>query len=1110
MESETDKTKQNKTKYIHIQSQSRVEDFKMNTFANSPAGRWMGIKKGTGAQPGNALKQKELKQLLAQKKQQLPCPLFLWRRSDVEHRLDFISFCESFGYMIYDALKTSEDYHVMGYLAQPSKDIEYALYSDINTNNFGQLSVFGQSPFGEYRSLPQLWVQCFNKSLIAEEKECVRSVFAEHMYSVDDYVKDNRNWQELTLDGDIQVTEGSSIEIIDDDSDEESDDEESDEVTGKIAWDNDGSEVIDVYLDKENARFIVGNVVRIGKKTYNIESIQELPVKQKNIAKHATTKKKYREFLADNKNGVDMKWLKSVQEFNDSNTNDNMLDKGRLFVGFDGTNLADFVQRFLAVMVLESKHVVSFKKLMKRICDNATLSEKKTTLERQIESLGAKANRLRNKFKGTTGPWVPLEKRKKELEEELDQFKDIPPIDFANEKKWMASLATEAVPYLIDYLFTFGPQRTVKTYQQLLFEQDMSLNGGKGGYLPQVEIMTSVVKALEITDDTTDIELVINKHHFYNFMQNVHFSPQNHGLHTVHGLFDDVTRFVSSMPFKEWKNLVGNDADGVAMAKNLHEFMRYEISGTGNEKKPIGGRKRGCEIMQQLLFHVEDAYKKYKEGDYPIFTLEFDEKKGSVILSLIGKDDDVELMEIDDVIPGDTNGAYTNGAKKSDGLKKSKKKVDTTPKKCSDTTLKKYSDGAKKKIDTADLDGFKKNKEVGVYLEVALSKIKERMVSNNQMFVELYDYLYLIVRSKISNQQQYHDHWHQGNENLNSTGYKTLMQRFESHELVQVTNDNVIVVEFANNKSKKLFTNAFVVADTASSSSTIPHPTFDWNIRWENMAQWNKENEKIAYDQLFEPFESFTIEKWFHGESKSWMDMTDTNFPLGIPIVLQLKQKTGLKRKFEEENLGIPKKKKPKTTSNESSNESFDTSDVVLRKMSKDLQVQTDGVVVCFFGNVQEGKETSNQQVFVNLKNIDYFSKNVATLKAKYKELFNKNIGNKYSKNKDWIMQKINKEDPEYSCPFRTDADADKKALIGNHNSAVNGIQLTFNVGEKINNDNVKVVGNIYNIIHQNTSFGTVDVKKSLVFHSSTEKNIADDDYNACILVPYGKTTIQQ
>ena len=142
-------------------------------------------------------------------------------------------------------------------------------------------------------------------------------------------------------------------------------------------------------------------------------------------------------------------------------------------------------------------------------------------------------------------------------------------------------------------------------------------------------------------------------------------------------------------------------------------------------------------------------------------------------------------MEIDDVSPEDTNGAYTNGAKKSnenkstpeerkhsDGAKKSKKKVDTTPKK------RKYNDGAKKKIDTtlkkkthgANLDGSKKNNReaVGVYLEVAPPKIEQRRVSNNQMFVRLCDFQYLIVQSKMPNQQQYHDHWHLGNENLNS------------------------------------------------------------------------------------------------------------------------------------------------------------------------------------------------------------------------------------------------------------------------------------------------------------------------------------------------------
>ena len=205
------------------------------------------------------------------------------------------------------------------------------------------------------------------------------------------------------------------------------------------------------------------------------------------------------------------------------------------------------------------------------------------------------------------------------------------------------------------------------------------------------------------------------------------------------------------------------------------------------------------------------------------------------------------------------------------------------------------------------------------------------------------------------------------------------------------------------------------------------------------------------------------------------------------------------------------KKKKVKTTSNDSSNDSFNTGDVVLRKMSKDLQVQTDGVVVCFFGNFEEGKETSNQQV--NLKNVDYFSKkkkvDFATMKAKYKELFKRDVAKKCSKDKKWIMKKIKEEDPDYSCPLHTDADADKKALIHNHNSAFNGIQVTFD-GEKMNNDNVEVVGNIYNkIIHQKTSFGSVDVTKSLVFYSFNSVNLAaDEDYNACILVPYGKTTI--
>ena len=35
-----------------------------------------------------------------------------------------------------------------------------------------------------------------------------------------------------------------------------------------------------------------------------------------------------------------------------------------------------------------------------------------------------------------------------------------------------------------------------------------------------------------------------------------------------------------------------------------------------------------------------------------------------------------------------------------------------------------------------------------------------------------------------------------------------MMQQFELHELVQVMDDNVIVVEFADVKSKNLFTNA--------------------------------------------------------------------------------------------------------------------------------------------------------------------------------------------------------------------------------------------------------------------------------------------------------------
>lgn len=1102
----------------------------MNTFANNPAGRWMGIPKGTGAQPGNALKQKELKQLLAQKKQQLPCPLFSWRRSDVEHRLDFISFCESFGYMIYDAFKTSDDYHVCGYLAQPNKDIEYALYSDINTNNFGQLSVFGQSPFGEYRSLPQLWVQCVNKSLADEEKKCVRSLFVKHMYTIKDYVNDNKTWQELTLDKNIQVTEGTSIEIID----EESDDEESDEVTGEIAWDNDGTSTIDVYLDEEDARFIAGNVVRIGKKRYTIESIQELPVKEKNIAKHSTTEKKYGEFLADNEDGVDMSWLESVQKFNESNMNDNMLDKGRLFVGFDGTNLADFVQRFLAVMVLEkSDHLTNFKKLMKRIRKNATLSEKKTMLPRQIERLGAEAYRLRNK-NDKKKPWVPVEKRKKELKEELNQFKDISPIDFAKEKEWMASLATEALPYLIDYLFVFGPQRTVETYQKLIFEQDMSLNGGDGGYLPRVEIMTSVVKALK-KDSTTDIELVINKHHFYNFMQNVHFSPQNQGLHTVHGLFDKVTRFVSSMPFKEWKTLVGNDADGVAIAKNLHEFMRYEISGTGDEKKPIGGRKKGCEIMQQLLFHVEDAYNTYNQGDYPIFTLKFDEKKsGSVILSLIGKDDDVELMEIDDVIPGDTNGAYTNGAY-TNGAKKSnenkstpkKRKYDGAKKKVNTTPKKREYDGAKKKNDTtlkkkthgADVDGSKKNKEVGVYLEVALSKIEQRRVSNNQMFVELYDYLYLIVRSKMPNRQQYHDHWHQGNENLNSTAYKTLMQRFESHELVQVTDDNVIVVEFANVNSKELFTNAFKVLDTASSSSTIPHPTFDWNIRWKNMAQWNEENEKIAYDQLFEPFQSFTIEKWFHGERKLWMDMTDTNFPVGIPIVLQLKQKTGLKRKElenkQEKEVNVePPKKKAK----------INTGDVILVNMSndlpKDFKLKTDGVVVCFFGDIQNANNSKSEHAQYN----SWLVNDLEALNSKYEEVMQKKAGGHWKKNVSWLANTIKKKDRLYKMPKISYTSMMQRKLSKHHNRAENGVQLTFDVDadkdDAPNNDNVVNVSDVYNnVVDKKTPFLKLNkmhlmTQKSLVFKSTKFQSISMDKndkerYSGCLLVPFGSMSIE-
>jgi hypothetical protein len=40
-----------------------------------------------------------------------------WRTSDVAHRLDFIGFCESFGYIVYNTLKDSEEYNVMGYLA---------------------------------------------------------------------------------------------------------------------------------------------------------------------------------------------------------------------------------------------------------------------------------------------------------------------------------------------------------------------------------------------------------------------------------------------------------------------------------------------------------------------------------------------------------------------------------------------------------------------------------------------------------------------------------------------------------------------------------------------------------------------------------------------------------------------------------------------------------------------------------------------------------------------------------------------------------------------------------------------------------------------------------
>ena len=344
------------------------------------------------------------------------------------------------------------------------------------------------------------------------------------------------------------------------------------------------------------------------------------------------------------------------------------------------------------------------------------------------------------------------------------------------------------------------------------------------------------------------------------------------------------------------------------------------------------------------------------------------------------------------------------------------------------------------------------------------------------------------------------------------------MHAFESHELVQVTDNNVIVVEFANVNSKKLFTNAFVVVDTASSSSTKPHPTFDWNIRLQNMAQWNEENE-IAYDQLFEPFESFAIEKWFHGEQKSWMGMTDTNFPLGIPIVLQLKQNTGLKRKEldnkEEKEVNVePPKKKAK----------INTGDVILVNMSndlpKDFKLKTDGVVVCFFGDIQNANNSKSEHAQYNSWPVN----DLEALNSKYEEVMQKKAGGRWKKDSKWLANTIKKKDKLYKMPKISYASMMQSKLSKHHNHAENGVQLTFDVhadeDDAPNNDNVANVTDVYNnVVNKKTPFLKSNMmhlktQKSLVFKSTKFQSISTDKndkerYSGCLLVPFGSMSIQ-
>ena len=1104
----------------------------MNTFANNPAGRWMGIPKGTGAQPGNGLKQKELKQLLAKKNKQLPCPLFSWRRSDVEHRLDFIGFCESFGYMVYNALKASEEYHVMGYLAQPSKDIEYALYSPtLEYSAYKQLPVFGKSPF---KTLPQVWVQCLDKSLSDEEKECVRSLFAEHMYTIDEYVKDNETWQELTLNKNIQVTKGSSIELV---NDEESDGSDIDgiDVTGKIAWDNDGSNVIDVYLDSES-RFNKNDMLRIGKETYTIEDIDELPVSVANVATHATTKKKYLEFLADN-NAEEMKrlhCLKSVQGFKGSKMEDAMLYKGRLFLGFDGNTLADFIQRFFAVMMLKSEHLGSFKALMERIRKNAEVSENNTLFERKIESLTSKIKKLRNQVNKITGPWTILENDRQILQGKIKST--IPSIDFAPQKKWMESLAKEAVPYFMDYLFVFGPKRTTEKYKQLLFEQDMSLNNDTGGYLPRVEILKSVVDVLNRKNDINDLGLVNNKHHFFNFIQNVHFSHLNQGVYTVNGLFDDVTRFVSNKPFSEWKTLVGNDADGVAISEFFHDFMRYEISGNLDVKRKIGGEKKGCEIMRELSFDVKDAYEQYADDDFPVFTLEFGEE-GKGILTLIDKDDDVKLVGVKQAkqVPEISQRLKKHHSKLISNLENAKGSQENVEINSKDGASKKRKVSENKRnakkqkgsqenveIDSKDGASSKKRKvlenkrnakkQKGIQENVRIFKNSEfkeltKDIHQGRIFVTLDDSTYLYVEYLPAEGQSWEVVLPTIENDTTDTTINVVFGGFAQHKFIKVSDKHVVRIRFSDDKkSKDLFCSAF---ESSSTSSTTQHYT--WRINEKKLENWMKyEGSKDSeFADSLSKWNSLTIQSWFDLEKGEWKTMdNERRFPSKGWMLLSLEQETTLTKRKQNNDVASPQKKKAKLSSN-----SFDTGDVVFRKMSDDLHVETDGVVVCFFGNVTKG---SNQKA--NLKTIPYFSKKNAdfeALKAKYKEVLGRDLPRNKSSNQKWIMKKINEKEPEYSCPVTTDADKDKQALKANHFATKSsGIQVTYDGGDEMNNDNVKVVKRIYNSVVikqlQKKVFGNVDVKRSLVFRSSKVENLADTEYDACILVPYGKTTITQ